>query len=177
MIAYDRSARHAIRQELRRETWRCFGSAAAGTGRNSARCACHPSDLQNIAFGNGNGNRTLAPRKCGAQSEGNHEMRPLFGIYTNRYFYRCGNCGGTWWGTGGSCPSCGSGDVHTRNPLLIVGLATLVLMLALLPTIAQAQASLPPNTEPIIGPGPCHSDTPWGCYEFQVWMPVIGGGS
>jgi hypothetical protein len=30
---------------------------------------------------------------------------------------------------------------------------------------------------PIIGPGPCHSDTPWGCYEFQVWMPVIGGGS
>ena len=26
---------------------------------------------------------------------------------------------------------------------------------------------------PIVGPGPCSSDTPWGCYRFQVWLPAV----
>ena len=43
------------------------------------------------------------------------------------------------------------------------------------PTATQAPSSLPPDTEPIIGPGPCHSDTPWGCYPVRLWLPVIAG--
>lgn len=30
-------------------------------------------------------------------------------------------------------------------------------------------------TGPIVGPGPCNSDTPWGCYAFQVWLPMVKG--
>ena len=26
---------------------------------------------------------------------------------------------------------------------------------------------------PVLGPGPCSSETPWGCYRVQVWLPVI----
>lgn len=30
-------------------------------------------------------------------------------------------------------------------------------------------------TGPIVGPGPCNSDTPWGCYAFRVWLPMVKG--
>lgn len=43
------------------------------------------------------------------------------------------------------------------------------------PTATQAPASLTIDTEPIIGPGPCHSDTPWGCYPHRIWLPAIAG--
>ncbi len=26
---------------------------------------------------------------------------------------------------------------------------------------------------PIVGPGPCSSDTPWGCFAHRVWLPVV----
>ena len=26
---------------------------------------------------------------------------------------------------------------------------------------------------PIVGPGPCSSDSPWGCFAHQVWLPAI----
>lgn len=26
---------------------------------------------------------------------------------------------------------------------------------------------------PVIGPGPCSSDTPWGCFPHRVWLPVV----
>lgn len=28
---------------------------------------------------------------------------------------------------------------------------------------------------PIIAPGPCASESEWGCYPFRVWMPLVGG--
>lgn len=28
-------------------------------------------------------------------------------------------------------------------------------------------------TEPIVGPAPCHSDTPWGCYANRLYLPVV----
>lgn len=28
-------------------------------------------------------------------------------------------------------------------------------------------------TGPILGPGPCNSDTPWGCYAYQVFLPEV----
>ena len=30
-----------------------------------------------------------------------------------------------------------------------------------------------PDPEPIVGPGPCHSDTPWGCYQYRVFLPEV----
>jgi hypothetical protein len=36
-------------------------------------------------------------------------------------------------------------------------------------------AWMTPEPPPIIGPGPCHSDTIWGCYAHRLWLPVIGG--
>ena len=28
-------------------------------------------------------------------------------------------------------------------------------------------------TGPILGPGPCSSDTPWACYAYQVFLPEV----
>ena len=32
----------------------------------------------------------------------------------------------------------------------------------------------PLASDPIVGPGPCNSDTPWGCFEHNVFMPLVG---
>ena len=40
------------------------------------------------------------------------------------------------------------------------------------PTV-NGQLSTVEEEGPIVGPGPCSSDTPWGCYRFQVWLPVM----
>ena len=29
---------------------------------------------------------------------------------------------------------------------------------------------------PIVGPGPCSSETPWGCFAHQVWLPAVMNG-
>lgn len=29
------------------------------------------------------------------------------------------------------------------------------------------------QTEPIVGPGPCNSDTPWGCYAYRLFLPGV----
>lgn len=55
-----------------------------------------------------------------------------------------------------------------RTTDLVAGVA-----LALAATPLQAQCGCEIVPEPIIGPGPCHSDTPWGCYPHQVWLPVL----
>lgn len=31
----------------------------------------------------------------------------------------------------------------------------------------------PMEDGPVVGPGPCHSDTPWGCYTHQVWLAAV----
>lgn len=38
-------------------------------------------------------------------------------------------------------------------------------------------AALAWQAGPIVGPGPCHSDTEWGCYEYRVFMPFLQRGS
>ena len=37
----------------------------------------------------------------------------------------------------------------------------------------NSQLSTVEEEGPIVGPGPCSSDTPWGCYAHQVWLPVV----
>lgn len=56
---------------------------------------------------------------------------------------------------------------------LVIGVA-----LALLagPVAAQCGCEGEPTPEPIVGPGPCHSDTPWGCYAERVFLPAIQRG-
>lgn len=32
-------------------------------------------------------------------------------------------------------------------------------------------------TGPIVGPpGPCSSETPWGCFAHHVWLVMVSGG-
>lgn len=69
------------------------------------------------------------------------------------------------------CPRCGlpvricGGNCQRSRRRWRTGVLTAGMALALLATPLQAQT--------IVGPGPCHSDTPWGCYWHRVLLPMI----
>ena len=40
----------------------------------------------------------------------------------------------------------------------------------------NGQLSTVEEEGPIVGPGPCSSETPWGCFAHQVWLPAVWNG-
>ena len=39
--------------------------------------------------------------------------------------------------------------------------------------VALALLAMPLQAQTIVGPGPCSSDTPWGCYEYRQHLPML----
>lgn len=50
-----------------------------------------------------------------------------------------------------------------------------VIVITVLLLSGPASHAAPQASDPIVGPGPCHSDTPWGCYENRVFLPLLSG--
>lgn len=64
--------------------------------------------------------------------------------------------------------------------LIVFLVVVLALMLLSAPGQAEGQCCFTPEPEPPIptlGPAPCNSDTPWGCYEHRLYLPAIVQGS
>lgn len=72
------------------------------------------------------------------------------------------------------CPRCGlpariCGGACQRRAHKIAS-AALALVLLAAPLHAPHTDDAP---GPIIAPGPCHSDTPWGCYPYRLFVPLL----
>ena len=88
---------------------------------------------------------------------------------------------------------CGCTTRHPRSTkrwvTMLVAVLTLLLSLVAAPAMASDYCDdnpsdpmcrdleqwpvIEPDPEPIVGPGPCHSDTPWGCYQYRVFLPEV----
>ena len=87
---------------------------------------------------------------------------PVCRVFIDR-FGRC-NCNS-------QRPAQPSAPAHDRFVVAIIIIVGAVLLW--LPAGAQCDASCSPAPEPILGPGPCNSDTPHFCYERQIYLPLI----
>lgn len=68
------------------------------------------------------------------------------------------------------------GDDTPSCLFAIFEIVAAVIVIAVLLLSGPASHAAPAASDPIVGPGPCHSDTPWGCYENRVFLPFVGKG-
>lgn len=84
----------------------------------------------------------------------------------NPSFRVCPVCG-VWIDSHGRC------NCNSHRPSLTLALLPLLLLAG-----STCPGCMPPEPEPIviIGPAPCHSDTPGFCGATRIYMPIISAG-
>jgi hypothetical protein len=64
------------------------------------------------------------------------------------------------------------GDDESRL-FAIFEIVAAAIVIAVLLLSGPASHAAPQASDPIVGPGPCHSDTPWGCSERRQYLPLL----